>query len=300
MSGRCQTVDADRLLDYPLSIYRRSEAFYTKGDVVSQMELAKRPAPPRSSTKRSRPAVSHAKKSAKKGSKKGVKEGVKEGVKDVKEEEVKDVKEEGVKGVKEEGVKGMKEEEVKDVKEEAKELTKEEAKEEMKEEVKEESKEEGEVKEESKEELNEESKEEKTEEDVNEMKEDNNKPDETKETKETLEPMDVEQEDITMEQAQSLQGDARPEVIILACSSTRLHFWPFPELHTVHAGKRSASIDVTQFAPEVSIEDAAFMDGFDKEGAVVGVACKRGAVLVVDVYQKKLLYNVRVAGWTDA
>ena len=277
MRDRCQTVEADRLLDYPLSIYRRSEAFYTKGDVVSQMELAKRPAPPRSSTKRSRPAVSHARKSAKKGSKKGVKEdvkeeGVKEEVKDVREEEVKEgVKEEEVKDVKEEEVKDVKEEEVKEMKEEKEE----------KKDVKEETNEEGE-KEETKEE---------------EQKEENdNKPDETK----TPEPMDVEQEDLTMEQAQSLQGDAPPEVIILACSPTRLHFWPFPELHAVHAGKRSASIDVTQFAPEVSIEDAAFMDGFDKEGAVVGVACKRGVVLVVDVYQKKLLHNVRIAGWTDA
>lgn len=283
MRDRCQTVEADRLLDYPLSIYRRSEAFYTKGDVVSQMELAKRPAPPRSSTKRSRPAVSHARKSAKKGSKKGVKEevkgDVKEEVKDVKEEEVKGVKEEEVKeeGVKEEEVKEEKEEEVKDVKEEKEE----------KKDVKEETNEEGE-KEETKE--------------GGEQKEEVNQTEENKpnEAKETPEPMDVEQEDLTMEQAQSLQGDAPPEVIILACSPTRLHFWPFPELHAVHAGKRSASIDVTQFAPEVSIEDAAFMDGFDKEGAVVGVACKRGVVLVVDVYQKKLLHNVRIAGWTDA
>ena len=282
MRDRCQTVEADRLLDYPLSIYRRSEAFYTKGDVVSQMELAKRPAPPRSSTKRSRPAVSHARKSAKKGSKKGVKEevkgDVKEEVKDVKEE-VKDVKEEEVKeeGVKEEEVKEEKEEEVKEMKEEKEE----------KKDVKEETNEEGE-KEETKE--------------GGEQKEEVNQTEENKpnEAKETPEPMDVEQEDLTMEQAQSLQGDAPPEVIILACSPTRLHFWPFPELHAVHAGKRSASIDVTQFAPEVSIEDAAFMDGFDKEGAVVGVACKRGVVLVVDVYQKKLLHNVRIAGWTDA
>ena len=288
-------MEADRLLDYPLSIYRRSEAFYTKGDVVSQMELAKRPAPPRSSTKRSRPAVSHARKSAKKGSKKGVKEDVKEeGVK----EEVKDVREEEVKeGVKEEEVK----EEVKDVKEEEvkEEGVKEEVKEEKEEEVKE-MKEEKEEKKDVKEETNEEGEKEETKEggeqkeEVNQTEE--NKPDETK----TPEPMDVEQEDLTMEQAQSLQGDAPPEVIILACSPTRLHFWPFPELHAVHAGKRSASIDVTQFAPEVSIEDAAFMDGFDKEGAVVGVACKRGVVLVVDVYQKKLLHNVRIAGWTDA
>ena len=273
MRDRCQTVEADRLLDYPLSIYRRSEAFYTKGDVVSQMELAKRPAPPRSSTKRSRPAVSHARKSAKKGSKKGVKEEVK----DVKEEEVKgDVKEE-VKDVKEEEVKEEKEEEVKEMKEEKEE----------KKDVKEETNEEGE-KEETKE--------------GGEQKEEVNQTEENKpnEAKETPEPMDVEQEDLTMEQAQSLQGDAPPEVIILACSPTRLHFWPFPELHAVHAGTRSASIDVTQFAPEVSIEDAAFMDGFDKEGAVVGVACKRGVVLVVDVYQKKLLHNVRIAGWTDA
>ena len=283
MRDRCQTVEADRLLDYPLSIYRRSEAFYTKGDVVSQMELAKRPAPPRSSTKRSRPAVSHARKSAKKGSKKGVKEevkgDVKEEVKDVKEEEVRDVKEEEVKeeGVKEEEVKEEKEEEVKEMKEEKEE----------KKDVKEETNEEGE-KEETKE--------------GGEQKEEVNQTEENKpnEAKETPEPMDVEQEDLTMEQAQSLQGDAPPEVIILACSPTRLHFWPFPELHAVHAGKRSASIDVTQFAPEVSIEDAAFMDGFDKEGAVVGVACKRGVVLVVDVYQKKLLHNVRIAGWTDA
>lgn len=285
-------MEADRLLDYPLSIYRRSEAFYTKGDVVSQMELAKRPAPPRSSTKRSRPAVSHARKSAKKGSKKGVKEDVKEeGVKEeVKEEGVKEesVKEEGVKeeSVKEEGAKEetkeeVKEEGVKDVKEE--EVKEEGAKEETKEEVKEEEK-------------KDETKEQSKEEDANATEENDNKPDETK----TPEPMDVEQEDLTMEQAQSLQGDAPPEVIILACSPTRLHFWPFPELHAVHAGKRSASIDVTQFAPEVSIEDAAFMDGFDKEGAVVGVACKRGVVLVVDVYQKKLLHNVRIAGWTDA
>ena len=275
MRDRCQTVEADRLLDYPLSIYRRSEAFYTKGDVVSQMELAKRPAPPRSSTKRSRPAVSHARKSAKKGSKKGVKEEVKGDVK----EEVKDVKEEEVKeeGVKEEEVKEEKEEEVKEMKEEKEE----------KKDVKEETNEEGE-KEETKE--------------GGEQKEEVNQTEENKpnEAKETPEPMDVEQEDLTMEQAQSLQGDAPPEVIILACSPTRLHFWPFPELHAVHAGKRSASIDVTQFAPEVSIEDAAFMDGFDKEGAVVGVACKRGVVLVVDVYQKKLLHNVRIAGWTDA
>ena len=281
MRDRCQTVEADRLLDYPLSIYRRSEAFYTKGDVVSQMELAKRPAPPRSSTKRSRPAVSHARKSAKKGSKKGVKEevkgDVKEEVKDVKEEEVKDVKEEEVKEEKEEEVKEEKEEEVKEMKEEKEE----------KKDVKEETNEEGE-KEETKE--------------GGEQKEEVNQTEENKpnEAKETPEPMDVEQEDLTMEQAQSLQGDAPPEVIILACSPTRLHFWPFPELHAVHAGKRSASIDVTQFAPEVSIEDAAFMDGFDKEGAVVGVACKRGVVLVVDVYQKKLLHNVRIAGWTDA
>ena len=275
MRDRCQTVEADRLLDYPLSIYRRSEAFYTKGDVVSQMELAKRPAPPRSSTKRSRPAVSHARKSAKKGSKKGVKEEVKG---DVKEEVKGDVKEE-VKDVKEEEVKeeGVKEEEVKEMKEEKEE----------KKDVKEETNEEGE-KEETKE--------------GGEQKEEVNQTEENKpnEAKETPEPMDVEQEDLTMEQAQSLQGDAPPEVIILACSPTRLHFWPFPELHAVHAGKRSASIDVTQFAPEVSIEDAAFMDGFDKEGAVVGVACKRGVVLVVDVYQKKLLHNVRIAGWTDA
>ena len=270
-------MEADRLLDYPLSIYRRSEAFYTKGDVVSQMELAKRPAPPRSSTKRSRPAVSHARKSAKKGSKKGVKEDVKEEVKEegVKEESVKEegAKEETKEEVKEEGVKDVKEEEVKE----------EGAKEETKEEVKEEEK-------------KDETKEQSKEEDANATEENDNKPDETK----TPEPMDVEQEDLTMEQAQSLQGDAPPEVIILACSPTRLHFWPFPELHAVHAGKRSASIDVTQFAPEVSIEDAAFMDGFDKEGAVVGVACKRGVVLVVDVYQKKLLHNVRIAGWTDA
>ena len=276
-------MEADRLLDYPLSIYRRSEAFYTKGDVVSQMELAKRPAPPRSSTKRSRPAVSHARKSAKKGSKKGVKEEVK----DVKEEEVKDVKEEEVKeeGVKEEEVKEEKEEEVKEEKEE---------------EVKE-MKEEKEEKKDVKEETNEEGEKEETKE-GGEQKEEVNQTEENKpnEAKETPEPMDVEQEDLTMEQAQSLQGDAPPEVIILACSPTRLHFWPFPELHAVHAGKRSASIDVTQFAPEVSIEDAAFMDGFDKEGAVVGVACKRGVVLVVDVYQKKLLHNVRIAGWTDA
>ena len=291
MRDRCQTVEADRLLDYPLSIYRRSEAFYTKGDVVSQMELAKRPAPPRSSTKRSRPAVSHARKSAKKGSKKGVKEevkgDVKEEVKDVKEEEVKDVKEEEVKeeGVKEEEVKEEKEEEVKEEKEE---------------EVKE-MKEEKEEKKDVKEETNEEGEKEETKE-GGEQKEEVNQTEENKpnEAKETPEPMDVEQEDLTMEQAQSLQGDAPPEVIILACSPTRLHFWPFPELHAVHAGKRSASIDVTQFAPEVSIEDAAFMDGFDKEGAVVGVACKRGVVLVVDVYQKKLLHNVRIAGWTDA
>ena len=88
-------MEADRHLDYPLSIYPRSEAFYTKGDVVSQMELAKRPAPPRSSTKRSRPAVSHARKSAKKGSKKGVKEEVKGDVKEEKEkEEVKEEKKE--------------------------------------------------------------------------------------------------------------------------------------------------------------------------------------------------------------
>ena len=283
MRDRCQTVEADRLLDYPLSIYRRSEAFYTKGDVVLQMELAKRPAPPRSSTKRSRPAVSHARKSAKKGSKKGVKEEVKG---DVKEEEVKDVKEE----VKEEGVK---EEEVKEEKEE-------EVKEEKEEEVKE-MKEEKEEKKDVKEETNEEGEKEETKE-GGEQKEEVNQTEENKpnEAKETPEPMDVEQEDLTMEQAQSLQGDAPPEVIILACSPTRLHFWPFPELHAVHAGKRSASIDVTQFAPEVSIEDAAFMDGFDKEGAVVGVACKRGVVLVVDVYQKKLLHNVRIAGWTDA
>lgn len=287
MRDRCQTVEADRLLDYPLSIYRRSEAFYTKGDVVSQMELAKRPAPPRSSTKRSRPAVSHARKSAKKGSKKGVKEDVKEEVKEegVKEESVKEegVKEESVKeeGAKEETKEEVKEEGVKDVKEE--EVKEEGAKEETKEEVKEEEK-------------KDETKEQSKEEDANATEENDNKPDETK----TPEPMDVEQEDLTMEQAQSLQGDAPPEVIILACSPTRLHFWPFPELHAVHAGKRSASIDVTQFAPEVSIEDAAFMDGFDKEGAVVGVACKRGVVLVVDVYQKKLLHNVRVAGWTDA
>lgn len=286
MRDRCQTVEADRLLDYPLSIYRRSEAFYTKGDVVSQMELAKRPAPPRSSTKRSRPAVSHARKSAKKGSKKGVKD-VKEEVKEegVKEESVKEegVKEESVKeeGAKEETKEEVKEEGVKDVKEE--EVKEEGAKEETKEEVKEEEK-------------KDETKEQSKEEDANATEENDNKPDETK----TPEPMDVEQEDLTMEQAQSLQGDAPPEVIILACSPTRLHFWPFPELHAVHAGKRSASIDVTQFAPEVSIEDAAFMDGFDKEGAVVGVACKRGVVLVVDVYQKKLLHNVRVAGWTDA
>ena len=279
-------MEADRLLDYPLSIYRRSEAFYTKGDVVSQMELAKRPAPPRSSTKRSRPAVSHARKSAKKGSKKGVKD-VKEEVKEegVKEESVKEegVKEESVKeeGAKEETKEEVKEEGVKDVKEE--EVKEEGAKEETKEEVKEEEK-------------KDETKEQSKEEDANATEENDNKPDETK----TPEPMDVEQEDLTMEQAQSLQGDAPPEVIILACSPTRLHFWPFPELHAVHAGKRSASIDVTQFAPEVSIEDAAFMDGFDKEGAVVGVACKRGVVLVVDVYQKKLLHNVRVAGWTDA
>ena len=291
MRDRCQTVEADRLLDYPLSIYRRSEAFYTKGDVVSQMELAKRPAPPRSSTKRSRPAVSHARKSAKKGSKKGVKEEVK----DVKEEEVKgDVKEE-VKDVKEEEVKDVKEEEVKEegVKEE-------EVKEEKEEEVKE-MKEEKEEKKDVKEETNEEGEKEETKE-GGEQKEEVNQTEENKpnEAKETPEPMDVEQEDLTMEQAQSLQGDAPPEVIILACSPTRLHFWPFPELHAVHAGKRSASIDVTQFAPEVSIEDAAFMDGFDKEGAVVGVACKRGVVLVVDVYQKKLLHNVRIAGWTDA
>ena len=291
MRDRCQTVEADRLLDYPLSIYRRSEAFYTKGDVVSQMELAKRPAPPRSSTKRSRPAVSHARKSAKKGSKKGVKEEVK----DVKEEEVKDVKEEEVKGDVKEEVKDVKEEEVKEegVKEE-------EVKEEKEEEVKE-MKEEKEEKKDVKEETNEEGEKEETKE-GGEQKEEVNQTEENKpnEAKETPEPMDVEQEDLTMEQAQSLQGDAPPEVIILACSPTRLHFWPFPELHAVHAGKRSASIDVTQFAPEVSIEDAAFMDGFDKEGAVVGVACKRGVVLVVDVYQKKLLHNVRIAGWTDA
>ena len=227
--------------------------------------------------------MSHARKSAKKGSKKGVKEEVKGDVKeevkgDVKEE-VKDVKEEEVKeeGVKEEEVKEEKEEEVKEMKEEKEE----------KKDVKEETNEEGE-KEETKE--------------GGEQKEEVNQTEENKpnEAKETPEPMDVEQEDLTMEQAQSLQGDAPPEVIILACSPTRLHFWPFPELHAVHAGKRSASIDVTQFAPEVSIEDAAFMDGFDKEGAVVGVACKRGVVLVVDVYQKKLLHNVRIAGWTDA
>ena len=219
--------------------------------------------------------MSHARKSAKKGSKKGVKEEVKGDVK----EEVKDVKEEEVKeeGVKEEEVKEEKEEEVKEMKEEKEE----------KKDVKEETNEEGE-KEETKE--------------GGEQKEEVNQTEENKpnEAKETPEPMDVEQEDLTMEQAQSLQGDAPPEVIILACSPTRLHFWPFPELHAVHAGKRSASIDVTQFAPEVSIEDAAFMDGFDKEGAVVGVACKRGVVLVVDVYQKKLLHNVRIAGWTDA
>ena len=217
-----------------------------------------------------------------------VKGDVKEEVKDVKEEEVRDVKEEEVKeeGVKEEEVKEEKEEEVKEMKEEKEE----------KKDVKEETNEEGE-----KEETNEEGEKEETKE-GGEQKEEVNQTEENKpnEAKETPEPMDVEQEDLTMEQAQSLQGDAPPEVIILACSPTRLHFWPFPELHAVHAGKRSASIDVTQFAPEVSIEDAAFMDGFDKEGAVVGVACKRGVVLVVDVYQKKLLHNVRIAGWTDA
>ena len=84
----CQTANAERLLDYPLSIYRRAEAM---GGEVSPMELTNRPVS-RGSVKRSKPSAPRPKKSSsrsKKSSKKGKKE-----------VEVK--KEEGKEGVKEE------------------------------------------------------------------------------------------------------------------------------------------------------------------------------------------------------
>ena len=81
-------------------------------------------------------------------------------------------------------------------------------------------------------------------------------------------------------------------MVILACSKTSLHFWPFPALQTVNLGRRSVPLDLTPFAAGVSIEDAAFLDGFDREGTTVGVACKGGVVLVVNAASGQLLHNV--------
>ena len=101
------------------------------------------------------------------------------------------------------------------------------------------------------------------------------------------------EEELPVESVESIHNPTAPsEVVILACSKTALHFWPFPELQTVALGRRSISIDLTRFDAAVSIEDASFLDGFDREGTTVGVACKSGVVLVVSTATGQLLHNV--------
>ena len=166
----------------------------------------------------------------------------------------------------------------------------------MEEEVKEEeNKEEVKTEEAKKEEVKEESKEEvKEEENKEEVKTEETKDDTNEETSKQSEGQKgTEKEELPLETVDRIHDPAAPpEVVILACSKTSLHFWPFPALQTVHLGRRSVPLDLTPFAAGVSIEDAAFLDGFDREGTTVGVACKGGVVLVVNAATGQLLHNV--------
>ena len=125
------------------------------------------------------------------------------------------------------------------------------------------------------------------------LKAEETKNDTNEESKESETQKGTAQEELPLETVDRVHDPAAPpEVVILACSKTSLHFWPFPALQAVHLGRRSVPLDLTPFAAGVSIEDAAFLDGFDREGTTVGVACKGGVVLVVNAASGQLLHNV--------
>ena len=85
---------------------------------------------------------------------------------------------------------------------------------------------------------------------------------------------------------------APAELVIMCVSGSRLHFWPLPELPSLKQGTKSLCIDLAAFVPDLSIEDVAFLDGFDKEGRIVGVAGAGGVVLILNCRKQELLWKV--------
>lgn len=82
------------------------------------------------------------------------------------------------------------------------------------------------------------------------------------------------------------------EISLLAAGKKQLHFWNLAHLSSHEDGKRSQLFDLSAFAPELCIEDVSFLDGFDRDGCVVGVAGSGGVVLVVDWRRRELLWKV--------
>ena len=85
---------------------------------------------------------------------------------------------------------------------------------------------------------------------------------------------------------------APAELVIMCVSGSRLHIWPLPDLPSLKQGTKSLCIDLAVFVPGLSIEDVAFLDGFDKEGRIVGVAGAGGVVLILNCRKQELLWKV--------
>ena len=85
---------------------------------------------------------------------------------------------------------------------------------------------------------------------------------------------------------------APAEHVIMCVSGSHLHIWPLPELSSLKQGSKSLCIDLSAFVPGLSIEDVAFLDGFDKEGRIVGVAGAGGVVLILNCRKQELLWKV--------
>ena len=82
------------------------------------------------------------------------------------------------------------------------------------------------------------------------------------------------------------------ELVIICVSGSRLHIWSLPEPFSIKQGTKSQLFDLSAFAPELCIEDVSFLEGFDRDGCVVGVAGSGGVVLVVDWRRRELLWKV--------
>ena len=88
--------------------------------------------------------------------------------------------------------------------------------------------------------------------------------------------------------------DDVPEYRILCVSKNTLHLWNMKDI-SVNNSMNSELFELSDLLGEdTTIEDICFLDGFEKNGTLVGIAGTKGFVGIYDISKKELVWKVSV------